>query len=177
MDALGFIETIGLPGAIAAADVMVKAADVRLLERHQAGGGLVTVTVTGEVSAVKAAVDAAVHALANIRGVELRSHHVIARPYDEITAIIPAIQVTIEETEGSEDFDKTPQKSTAASQAKNEEPQAVRSWSAAELREMTVARLRELAATLDGMSLTSQQIRTATKKKLIEAIVNHHSRR
>ena len=52
MLALGLVETRGLIGAIEAADAMLKAADVRLLEKSLASGGLVTITNAGEVAAV-----------------------------------------------------------------------------------------------------------------------------
>ena len=58
MLALGLVETYGLVGAIEAADVMLKSADVELLERNGADAGLVTITVAGEVSAVQASVPA-----------------------------------------------------------------------------------------------------------------------
>ena len=53
MLALGLIETKGLIGAIEAADAMLKAANVRLLEKSLATGGLVTITIAGEVAAVQ----------------------------------------------------------------------------------------------------------------------------
>ena len=58
MQALGMIETRGTLAAIEAVDVMLKSADVTLVEKTKIGGGLVTVTVTGDVAAVTAAVDA-----------------------------------------------------------------------------------------------------------------------
>lgn len=88
MTALGFIETKGLVAAIESADAMLKAADVCLLEKNQVGAGLVTITVTGEVSAVKASVDAATAAVQRIAGAELVSTHVIARPDTELEHII-----------------------------------------------------------------------------------------
>ncbi|TYT74287.1 BMC domain-containing protein [Desulfobotulus mexicanus] len=88
MTALGFIETKGLTGAIEAADAMLKAADVELLEKSLAGGGLVTISVAGEVAAVKASVDAAVAAVGRIKGAILVSEHVIARPDAELERII-----------------------------------------------------------------------------------------
>ena len=48
MQALGMIETRGTLAAIEAVDVMLKAADVTLVEKTKIGGGLVTVTVTGD---------------------------------------------------------------------------------------------------------------------------------
>ncbi|GLC78405.1 BMC domain-containing protein [Lacrimispora brassicae] len=88
MQALGFIETKGVLVAIEAADAMLKAADVSLLEKTKVGGGLVAVTVTGDVAAVKAAVDAGAAAVERINSGALVTRHVIARPHDELTAVI-----------------------------------------------------------------------------------------
>ncbi len=87
--ALGMIETRGLVGAIEAADAMVKAASVNIVGQTKAGGGLVTTLVRGEVGAVKAATDAGATA-ANKVG-EVVSVHVIARPHDELAAIIDSL--------------------------------------------------------------------------------------
>ena len=57
-EALGMIETKGLIGAVEAADVMVKTANVVLVGREYIGAGYVTVMVRGDVGAVKAATDA-----------------------------------------------------------------------------------------------------------------------
>ena len=83
------IETRGLVAAIEGADAMVKAASVTLLGQSRAGGGLVTTIVRGEVGAVKAATDAGATA-ANKVG-EVVSVHVIARPHDELEAIIDSL--------------------------------------------------------------------------------------
>ncbi len=87
MQALGFIETKGVLAAIEAADAMLKAADVSLIEKTKVGGGLVTVTVTGDVAAVKAAIDAGAAAVERIGGATLVTRHVIPRPHDELTVI------------------------------------------------------------------------------------------
>lgn len=87
--ALGMIETRGLVAAIEAADAMVKAASVNIVCQHKAGGGLVSTLVRGEVGAVKAATDAGATA-ANKVG-DVVSVHVIARPHDELEAIIEGL--------------------------------------------------------------------------------------
>ena len=87
--ALGMIEARGLVGAIEAADAMVKAASVTLMGQTKAGGGLVTTLVRGEVGAVKAATDAGAVA-ANKVG-DVVSVHVIARPHDELEAILETL--------------------------------------------------------------------------------------
>jgi microcompartment protein CcmL/EutN len=55
--ALGLIETRGLVGAIEAADAALKAADVRLIGRERADAGLMMIKLSGEVAAVRAAVE------------------------------------------------------------------------------------------------------------------------
>jgi len=59
-DALGIIETFSVASIIEAADAAVKAANVQLMEIHlaMAIGGKGYVTLTGEVAAVRAAVEA-----------------------------------------------------------------------------------------------------------------------
>ena len=78
LSALGMIETRGFVGAVEAADAMVKAANVKLVGKTQVGAGLVTVTVRGDVGAVKAATDAGAAAAERVG--ELVSIHVIPRP-------------------------------------------------------------------------------------------------
>ncbi|HAE53919.1 MAG TPA: ethanolamine utilization protein EutM [Acidimicrobiaceae bacterium] len=87
--ALGMIETRGLVASIEAADAMVKAASVTIVAQTKSGGGLVSTLVRGEVGAVKAATDAGATA-ANKVG-EVVSVHVIARPHDELEALIEGI--------------------------------------------------------------------------------------
>ncbi len=85
--ALGQVETIGLPPAIAAADAAVKSADVQLLGYELArGGGKVTIKVVGQVGAVRAAVSAAKVAATRIGMVATSS--IIARPSDQIEKLI-----------------------------------------------------------------------------------------
>lgn len=58
-NALGLIEVVGKVATIEAADAALKAANVTLLGMESATGALITVKLTGDVSDVKAAVDAA----------------------------------------------------------------------------------------------------------------------
>lgn len=78
---LGLIEVRGLSCAIEAADAMVKAANVVLDELEAArGSGMMTVKVSGDVGAVRAAVEAG-KATALPYGA-LVSADVIARPHE-----------------------------------------------------------------------------------------------
>lgn len=84
--ALGLIETIGLIGAIEAADAMVKAANVKLISKEKSTGALVTVKIIGEVAAVRSAVDAGAAAAQRVG--RLVGTHIIPRPADEIEDLI-----------------------------------------------------------------------------------------
>jgi ethanolamine utilization protein EutM len=81
-NAIGLIETKGYVAAVAAADAMVKAANVVLVSREQVGDGLVAVTVVGDVGAVKAATEAGAETAGQVG--ELVSVHVIPRPHAEL---------------------------------------------------------------------------------------------
>jgi ethanolamine utilization protein EutM len=81
-NAIGLIETKGYVAALAAADAMVKAANVTIVGREQVGDGLVSVTVVGDVGAVKAATEAGAETAASVG--ELVSVHVIPRPHAEL---------------------------------------------------------------------------------------------
>jgi microcompartment protein CcmL/EutN len=84
--AIGLIETRGLVGSVEAADAMVKAANVKLISKEYAGGGLVAVIVSGDVGAVKAAVDAGAAAAKRVG--EVVSVHIIPRPHSELSKLI-----------------------------------------------------------------------------------------
>ncbi|HWQ77309.1 MAG TPA: BMC domain-containing protein [Anaerovoracaceae bacterium] len=86
MQAFGLIETKGLVAAIESADAMLKAANVRLVERILVKGGLVTILIEGDVGAVKAATDAGAAAASRVG--ELISVHVIPRPHNEVSKIL-----------------------------------------------------------------------------------------
>ncbi|MEN8433807.1 BMC domain-containing protein [Clostridium septicum] len=88
MYALGLIETKGLLPAIEAADVMVKSADVSIVEKSYVGGALVTILIKGDVAAVKAAIEAGAAAVKKIDERYLISEHVISRPHEELDGII-----------------------------------------------------------------------------------------
>ena len=88
MQAHGLIETRGLVPAIEGADVMLKTAQVELVGRNFVGAGLVTITVTGDVGAVKAAVEAGVTAIEKMGHLSLVAHHVIPRPHQEIESMV-----------------------------------------------------------------------------------------
>jgi ethanolamine utilization protein EutM len=78
-NALGLVETMGLVCLITAVDAMLKAATVELASPIiKLDGGVVSVMVRGDVSSVRAAVEAGAEAAS--RSGDLRAAHVIPRP-------------------------------------------------------------------------------------------------
>lgn len=87
-EALGLIETRGLIPAVEAVDVALKAANVNYAGMRAAGSGLVSVALTGDVAAVRAATEAG--AAAGARLGEILSVEVLSRPHDEVSKAMPA---------------------------------------------------------------------------------------
>ena len=85
--AVGMIETKGIVPLMEASDAMLKAANVEMVGWDKVGAGMVTGFVSGDVAAVKAAVDAGANSAGKIG--EVVGVHVIPRPHDELTAILP----------------------------------------------------------------------------------------
>ena len=83
--ALGFFEISGVVAATDALDLMCKAADVEFVTwEKKLGGRLVTVIVSGEVSAVTAAIESATAGAIK----KPVSKAVIANPHEEVERII-----------------------------------------------------------------------------------------
>ena len=83
MKAIALIEVQAMVAAITGLDAMVKAADVKLIHvEKRLGGRLVTVVVEGEVSAVKAALEAGAKAAGEVGNV--KCCEVIARPHPDV---------------------------------------------------------------------------------------------
>ncbi|MDY4007150.1 BMC domain-containing protein [Fusobacterium varium] len=95
MKALGMIETIGLVGAIEAADTALKTAEVEIVNRHIVKGGIVTVELSGDVGAIKVAVEAGAEAAKRL-GVFVSSH-VIARPDEMVSKMIEENSIIVAE--------------------------------------------------------------------------------
>jgi ethanolamine utilization protein EutM len=87
MEALGMIETKGFVSLVEATDAMMKAANVQFMGWDKVGSGLVSAFVTGDVAAVKAALDAGANAAGRIG--EVVSVQVIPRPHEDLEIVLP----------------------------------------------------------------------------------------
>jgi microcompartment protein CcmL/EutN len=94
--ALGMIETRGFAAMVEASDAMVKAARVDLVGYEKTGGGYVTTIVRGDVAAVRAALDAGVRSAEKIG--EVVSVHLIARPHENVDAVLPLGRTDVSES-------------------------------------------------------------------------------
>ncbi len=81
-EAIGLIETKGLVAQIEAADAMLKAANVTLVQQVQIGGSYITTIIRGDVGSVRAAVDSGAEIAGRVG--ELVGAHVIARPEETV---------------------------------------------------------------------------------------------
>ena len=91
LEALGMIEVKGFVVLDEATDAMLKAANVQFYGWDKVGSGLVSVFVTGDVAAVKAATDAGAQAARTVG--EVVSVQVIPRPHDEVVVVLPKAPV------------------------------------------------------------------------------------
>jgi len=155
MKALGMIEVYGFLPAVEALDMALKAANVSLMEVTKVTGGLVSVLITGDVGAVKAAVLTAAEAAAKVG--QVVSVHVIPRPAKELEKIM--IKAIPEKTRALEPK-KLPKEDKATLTEES-------------LSNMTVVNLRSLARELRLKNMTKQDIRFARKKELINAILKY----
>ncbi|MDL1892068.1 BMC domain-containing protein [Sphingobacteriales bacterium CHB3] len=162
--ALGMVETRGLVGSIEAADVMVKTANVRILDSEYIRNGFVTVKCIGEVAAVKAAVDAAAAAAQRVG--HLIATHVIPRPAEEIESILRSTSLKTAAPEANQAPKPKPKPPAVETidmfMASGDDDEYKE-----QLDAMTVHQLRTLAREVGGLSIAGRQISKANKKLLI----------
>ena len=86
--AIGILETKGLTALVTGTDAMLKSADVQITGPvKNVGSAMVSVTIEGNVAAVKAAIESGVEAAQAVG--EVLSAHVIARPSESLAAVLP----------------------------------------------------------------------------------------
>lgn len=93
---IGLIETRGFPPMVAAADAMLKSADVELTAFETIGDGLCTAIVRGPVADVVVAVEAGMAEVTRI-GAEVNAVYVIPRPQEDLDQVLPVASCMIQE--------------------------------------------------------------------------------
>ena len=122
MNSLGFVEVSGVTAAIDALDIMCKSADVSLVSwERKLGGRLVTLIITGSVSAVQAAVDSAAESCIK----RPCAVAVIANPHPETVRLAELSAKRLEKQAQAKEKAKPQKKAAKASAVKAEEPQQI----------------------------------------------------
>ena len=93
--AIGLLETRGFPAMVAAADIMLKSAEVQLSAYETTGAGLCTVIIRGSVADVVVALEAGMHEARRVG--ELNAVMVIPRPLDDLEQTLPIASCWIEQ--------------------------------------------------------------------------------
>ena len=193
--ALGLIEVRGKLGAILAADEAVKAANVILLGGEVIRGGLTTIYIIGDVSAVKSSVEAGEIAVADKNC--LISSHVIPRLDDQVEQMLmksfdkkednpsdsrESNQPIIEEIGKKEIIEEkkntllgplSESKEILQENLEHERDTIIdSSFNKRELEKMRVADLRSLAYKLNLSTIKESEIKSANKAVLIEALLD-----
>ena len=115
MKSLGFVEVSGVVAAVDALDIMCKSADVSLVSwERKLGGRLVTLIVTGSVSAVQAAVDNAVAGCIK----KPCSTAVIANPHPETVRLVELSAQRLKKQEAAKEAAKAEEPAPAKAPAK-----------------------------------------------------------
>lgn len=163
MEVIGMLETRGLQAAIEAADAMVKAANVRLLDKKDTGGGLITVLITGDADAVRDAVNAGEAAVRRVGTVI--STHVIPRPHGELSVLPGPKRLRHSEKEsGGTAVDPRPGETHLPT------PLSPPSAEAPSLEDMKITELRSYLRRLPMNPLAPGEILYANRERLMQAI-------
>ncbi|PSB02311.1 carbon dioxide-concentrating mechanism protein CcmK [Merismopedia glauca] len=87
--AVGVIQTLGFPPVLAAADAMVKAGRVTLVQYGLAESAQFFVAIRGPVSEVRQAMEAGVEAVNKTHGAELLTHYIVPNPPENLEIVLP----------------------------------------------------------------------------------------
>jgi microcompartment protein CcmL/EutN len=167
--ALGVIETIGLVPAIEAADTGLKTADVTLDGMEMVGAGLVAIILRGDVSSVKAAVEAGAHAAARLG--QVFSTTVIARTAEGLESVILTGNGNPQESAVTLSASSSAHQAAAVREHPAEMPDIER------LGTMSVVKLRAYVRTLPHYPMAREEIRSARKQDLLVKIEEYFRER
>ena len=194
MKALGLIELLGYCPAVVALDTALKTAEVSFQQISKIDKGIVSLTVTGDVAAVQAAMDAAAAAAEQVG--QVLYVHVIPRPHEEVdemltpppTAPVSAPQASsnaktsddkkeervmeeaVNMVELVEDADESAQ---ASAKTPADLKALAESLTLEVLEGMTVTELRTVARDLNVTNMTRKEIRFGKKEDLIASICKY----
>lgn len=196
MKALGLIELLGYVPAVVALDTALKTADVSFQQISKIDKGIVSLTVTGDVAAVKAAMDAAAAAAEQVG--QVLYVHVIARPHEEVDEMLtppptapqaPDQQPPADSDDSDDSADCAVETEPTVAEQPEEDEQASAAEEPAELSEalkaqmetltvealegMTVKELRTVARELNITNMTRKEIRFGKKEDLIASICKY----
>lgn len=191
MKALGLIELLGYVPAVVALDTALKAAEVSFQQISKIDKGIVSLTVTGDVAAVQAAMDAAAAAAEQVG--QVLYVHVIPRPHDEVDTMLnpPPVAPQAPDHQPPSDLDASDdaegqnveealleddeQEDSADERAElNIDLEALKENLTPELLEgMTVKELRTIARDLNISNMTRKEIRFGKKEDLIASICKY----
>ena len=190
MKALGLIELLGYVPAVVALDTALKTAEVSFQQISKIDKGIVSLTVTGDVSAVQAAMDVAAAAAEQVG--QVLYVHVIPRPHDEVDEMLnppPTTPQAPQPPSASDDSGDEPDSETAAELPQAETAQEVSAEESAELTAdlkaqmenltlevlegMTVKELRTIARELNITNMSRKEIRFGKKEDLVASICKY----
>lgn len=193
-NALGLVEVIGFVAAVEAADAALKAANVNLLGVTKVDGGIMTVQLTGDVGAVRSAVDAggsAAERIGTVRAVHMipRLDPAVARmlghpaysrgkatsggsagvevPSEEVE-VIDVVPTVLEEPGTTEILEEVPAEEIAIME--EAPPEAVKVFTKEELEKISNQELKKLISAM-GIKASAKKLKGAKKDDLIQIIL------
>lgn len=172
-NAIGLIETVGLTGAIEAADAAAKAAAVHVNKSEVTPAALVTIHIEGELGAVEAAVEAGCDSCRKVG--QLLSFVIIPRP-DPGLGVILDTPSNLYVPEGP--YCGIVPQPKAAEKPKAKKPTRPRQRktrgsridTSRDYEEMTVQALRRLARIRGDLAIAGRKIARADKRTLIQLL-------
>ena len=197
MKALGLIELLGYCPAVVALDTALKTADVSFQQISKIDKGIVSLTVTGDVAAVQAAMDAAKAAAEQVG--QVLYVHVIPRPHEEVDAMLnpppaapqaptpqPPSAPDASSGDGAEAVEEVEATAQDSAEEDEEEPSAqeaaepssdvkalLETLTPEVLEGMTVKELRTVARELNITNMTRKEIRFGKKEDLVSSICKY----
>lgn len=87
--AVGVIETLGFPAVLAAADAMVKAAEVTIVYYGISESGRMMVVARGQTAEVNRSMAAGIAAGEETYGGQVITHYIVSNPPENIETILP----------------------------------------------------------------------------------------